>query len=213
MGTYSLELQTLRRIPKKYRKDPDKVWPEQPAGLDRAYNDAAKLEDAWHVKLITLERYCSMDELKTWLHENHPDLVLSPSWSMTGGTYGSDVRVTDYTGRTITIPNGIYENLKTDHADASVYEIVEDAWSVDLGYNQLEWLNKILPCYVDARVLKKLLDGRVKLARESDTGGLQDRISDTGYTGNFGPDVIGALADGMEYAKRNGCVLRARIVD
>lgn len=211
MGSCSLELRMLRRIPAKYKKPA--VFDGDPAGLEPAYGEAARIEDPWHIKLKVRSAYCSMDEFKAWLQKEHPGAVLEPSWSMTGGYYGYDVKVTDHNGDKITVPYGTYQSLKTPHVDAKVFERRELCWSLDLDYRDAPWLEPLFPAYIDEAFLARLAKMRYEFARKSDPADRTDRISEAGWSGRVSPDILGFLADGLAESKSKRCALYACLVD
>ena len=198
MGRYALELKMLKRIPARYRKRD--IWDGDPPGLEQSYGDICKISDPWHLQTKIRTEYCSMDELKAYLEDAHPELVLSPAWSMTGGYGGSDVTVTDAAGTKIRIPYGDYKKLET-------------CWGLDLGIHDQDWLSPILPAYVDTDLIKKAAAMRIEFARKSTPDERGDRISESGYASLMSPDVIGFLADGLAEAKHKRCALHASLVD
>lgn len=210
MGRRSLELRILKKIPARYYKTD--VFDGDPAGLEQAYGDAAGLSDPYHIRARIRSRYCSMDQLKEYLVRNHPELDLS-GWSMTGGYNHQDVRVTDMGGAVLVVPLDIYETLKTDHINESVFECQELCWSIDLGYNDEDWLAPVLPCYLDKKVLAELALIRYEWARKSDPEARSERVGMAGYSGSLCPDVIGFLADGLAEAKSKRCAVYACIVE
>lgn len=211
MGRYALELKMLKRIPARYKSRG--VWDGDPPGLERSYGDICRISDPWHLRAKIRTEYCSMDELKAYLEDTHPELVLSPAWSMTGGCGGSDVTVTDAAGTKIRIPYGDYKKLETCHVDERVFECLELCWGLDLGIHDQDWLSPILPAYVDTDLIKKAAAMRIEFARKSTPDERGDRISESGYTSRMSPDVIGFLADGLAEAKHKRCALHASLVD
>ena len=212
MGARSLELRMLRKIPAKYHKT--EIFDGDPPGLERAYGDAAELSDPYHIKAKVRSSYCTMDQLKAYLLENHKDLDLS-SWSMSGGYAGHDVRVTDAAGRCLAIPYETYESLQTEHVDEAVFECQELSWSIDLDfyYSDASWLEPVLPCYLDKKVLMELANMRYEYARRSSPGDRAERIDMAGYSGTARPDVLGFLADGLAEAKSKRRALYACMVE
>lgn len=212
MGRYALELRMLKRIPARYKKR--EIWDGDPPGLEPAYGEITNPCDNWHLQAKIRSQYCSMDELKAYLKEACPELVLSPSWSMTGGiSPGSDVIVTDACGTRHLVPCAEYEKLKTWHVDERVFEMLELSWSLDLGIHDQDWLAPLLPDYVDISLLRKLVAMRVEFAKKSSPEDRGDRISEAGYTGLTAPDVVGFLADAMAEASSKRCEIYACLVD
>lgn len=212
MGTRSLELRMLRKIPAKYYKTD--IFDGDPPGLERAYGAAAGMSDEYHLKAKIRSSYCSMDELKAYLLENYKNLDLS-SWSMSGGYNGQDVRVNDAIGQTVIVRYGIYESLESEHVDEAVFEYQELSWSIDLDpcRGDASWLEPVLPCYLDKKVLMELADIRYEHARKSSPEDRAERIDMAGWSGTTGPDVIGFLADGLAEAKSKRRALYACLVE
>lgn len=212
MGRYALELKMLKRIPARYK--PGKIWDGDPPGLEPSYGDICKNSDPWHYRAKIRTKYCSMAELKEYLASVHPELVLSPSWSMTGGSIaGTDVKVTDAAGTGLVIPYEDYEKLMTWHVDERVYESLQLCWGLDLGIRDQDWLMPLLPAYVSADLVKKAAAMRIEFARKSSPEERGDRISEAGYASLMSPDVIGFLADGLAEAKSRRCALHAALID
>lgn len=212
MGTRSLELRMLRKIPAKYYKTD--IFDGDPPGLERAYGAAADMSDDYHIRAKIRSGYCSMDELKAYLLENYKNLDLS-SWSMSGGYGGQDVRVNDAIGQTVVIRYEIYKSLETEHIDEAVFECQDLSWSIDLDfyYGDASWLEPVLPCYLDKRTLMELTDIRYEYARKSSPEDRSERIGMAGYSGTMHPDVIGFLADGLAEAKSKQRALYACLVE
>lgn len=213
MGVKQLELKLLKPIPAKIKKTAKtRVYDQEPAGLERAYGDAMKHPDDWHVELKVRSRYCSMDELKNWLMANDPTLDLSV-WSMSCGTQpGQPVQISAQ-DRYIEIPWPQYENLKTDHIDPIMFERPVQAWSIDLNPGDASWLSPVLPAYIQIDTLMKLVRMRMEYARKSAPDTRGGRISMAGYSGAMPPDIIGFLADGWAEARYTRSALYARIVE
>ena len=213
MGNPSLELCALKRIPKRYTADPNKIWDAVPQELEQVYARDFKLEDPWHVALATRDFYCSMDELKAHLAATRPELDFGGSWSMSAGPGGTGISFVDSAGVHGTMGADEYESVKTWHENRRIYRLPESSWCIDLYYGQDAWIAPALPCYVDKQVIMRLAAARIAHARKSDAQALVDRISETGYGAMCPePDLIGALIDGMEYARRGRLKLRAAIV-
>lgn len=207
MGSYSLEVQLFKRIPAKYRANPDKIWPAIPEIFTRA-TDPDPFADPWHVQLKSTSRYCSMDELKRYLSLTRPDLDLSGSWSMSGGyDLFSDIIVTTG-GKSITIPAGEYNALKSDHVVSDWYVIQQAAWSMDGLYRDYDWLKPWLPCYIKKEQLQNLLDARIAHAAKPENQVFEKLDDDYDRK-----DVLGFLADACAAARISKCGLRAYLTD
>lgn len=207
----SLELKLLKKIPSKYYAQPNRVWSEDPPGLTREWNSGHWADDAYHVKLRIASRYCSMDQLKTYLQTLMPYESFR-EWSMTGGDNNRDVVVTIH-GETIVIPYDIYDHLKTEHVDERIFIMEDEAWSIELPYGEHAWLEPVLPCYMDLKTIKKLAELRYGFARTSSFDDLTQRISDAGFSGVMSPDVTGFLSDGLAWARKRRRALYASLAD
>lgn len=213
MPARSLELTALKKIPAEYKKEPGRIYDGPPSGLAACYGKAMDLRDSYHVILDIRSRYCSMDELKAWIQANHPEMDLAGTWSMTGGYNGHDVVVTDRNGNKLRVPNDMYRALETDHVNKQSFECPYSSWSLDLGYSDSSWLEPLLPGYVSDKEILELARLRIRYAQKSDPDGLAERLNEADCTGRPCPDIIGFLADGLSWARKNRTALYARLTD
>lgn len=211
MSMPQLELRILKKIPAKYLA-PNRIYDGDPPGLERAYGAAMGLRDPWHAGLEIRSRYATMSELKNVLAIEYPEADFS-SWSATGGTEGRDVSVLTANGMTIRVPYERYEAMKTEHIDTAVFECQVQSWSLDLPSGDRDWLECLLPRYVDPHVIADLARMRYEYARKSSREARTDRISMAGWSGAQAPDVIGFVADGLAEARAARCALYACLVD
>lgn len=210
MSMPQLELRILKKIPAKYLGG--KIFDDDPPGLERAYGAAAALRDPWHAELQVRSRYCTMGELKETLAAEYPEADFS-SWSASGGTDGQDVSVWTVNGMRIRVPYERYEAMKTEHVDAVVFECQAQAWSLDLPSGDRDWLETLLPRYIDPHVIPDLARMRYEYARKSDPEARAERISLSGWSGTQAPDVIGFISDGLAESRAVRCALYACVVD
>ena len=207
MGSYALEVQLLRPVSRRYKSNPDKIWPEIPSELAQAYGPEPP-DDTWHVRLKTISRYCSMDELKQYIAMTRPGFDLSASWSMTGGIDNfSDVLVSAG-GKSLRIPAGEYDALKSDHVISNWYAVRDAEWAMDNLYGDYDWLKPFLPGYIRAETLQALLRARIGHAAADENNAI-DRL-DNEYGRH---DILGFLADAYALAKTRKCALWACLSD
>lgn len=201
----------LRRIPAKHRRLGDIFVDQLPKSLDSICGPAPDKDDDYHVTINIRSVYWTMDDIKNYIKASNPDLDFS-TWSMTGGHGGRPITASFNDGTVVEIPEYVYDAMASEHVNANRFEDVQDSWSIELPYGNHIWLEPILPCYVNAKMLASLYKYRLAFARKSDHQDLLDRISDAGYENHMEPDILGFLADGFAYAKNNRCALWACLI-
>lgn len=215
MGAYSLELRMLKKIPAKITRL-DQPLDSDPAGLDRVYSEPPKRPDDYHIELDVRSRYWTMDDVKKYILETHPEIRSDfNTWSLTGGYHGRPIVASlpeEIHAGTITIPPEIYETLMSEHVNKTLFENVAESWCLDLPRGQEAWLEPLLPCYVSEDMLGKLPILRLAFARKSEPEDLMDRICDAGHTNRQEPDVLGFLSDALAHARKSRCALWACLV-
>lgn len=202
----------LRRIPVKYRQLGTITADKLPESLDRIYGPTPEEDDSYHVTIDIRSIYWTMDDIKKHIMASHPGLDLS-TWSMTGGYGGQPIVAKFNDGTVVKIPEDIYDTFASEHVDAVRFEDVPNSWSIELPYGEHEWLEPILPCYVNEKLLASLYKYRLAFARKSDPQDLLDRMSGTEYENGIEPDILGFLSDGLALAKCNRCALWACLVE
>lgn len=202
-------MRLLRRMPARYRKgtiytDSDLMNVDTAYGMDET-------NDAYHAVVDVVGRYASMSDIGEYVKSQRPDADMS-CWSMSQ-THAGGANVTLNDGTKLQISPETIEGLKRDHISSRTIEICEESWRIEIPYDDVEWLEKVMPCYVTKIAMKKVFDARMVHAVSQDQDSLEDSVSGRGSGYDRHPDFMGFLADALALARRKGLGLYAHIID
>lgn len=202
-------MRLLRRIPARYRKgtiytDSDLMNVDTAYGMDET-------NDAYHAVVDVVGRYASMSDIGEYVKSQRPDADMS-CWSMSQ-MHGGGVKVTLNDDSQMLLGQDIIKSLEKDHISSRTIEICEESWRIEIPYDDVEWLEKVMPCYVTKIAIKKVFDARMVHAISQDQESLEDSVSGRGSGYDRHPDFMGFLADALALARRKGLGLYAHIID
>lgn len=204
-----LELRMLRRVPAGYRKE--RIYSDDELkDVDTAYG-MDEINDVYHATVNVTGRYASMNDIGMYVKSQKPDADMS-CWSMSH-THGGGARVTLNDGSSILLGQDVIKSLEMDHISSRTIEICEASWRVEIPYDDVDWLEKVVPCYITKIVMKKIFDVRMAYAVSQDQEFLEDSVSERSSSYDRHPDFMGFLADALALARRRGLGLYACIID
>ena len=208
MGTY-LNLTVLRPVGAAFRDDRSFVDEELKA-LSPAYGYTGP-EDKYHAKIRVRSNYASMADIGAYLSSLRPDLNLR-CWSMRHTHRGG--AVISVGEEQIPLSEDVMESLKQDHEQDTIYENPDREWQLEVPWEEKDWLQELLPCYIDQSVIKRLLVARMSgIGQEMDPDWLAAKVDDYTEYGNQKTDFFGFLITANAYAKRKQMALYASLGD
>lgn len=203
----TLELRMLRKIPKKYLEDRTYQCAEL-AGLEDLFRSGVPA-DAYHAEIRSESRYASSEDIKDRIAAMRPDLDLS-CWSyrwMPDRSVRASVG-----GETVDLDKETIASLEAPHVSVRAYENLEQAWSIEVPCRDAAWLEKRLPCYLDARSVAALAEARLAYARKDALEDLDERSAEQSSMPGLFPDVFGFLCDAAAIASKRRLPVYACIV-
>lgn len=206
-----LRIDMLRQMDRKFY-DGSVFREDEVAHLQSAYGYEGD-EDRYHAKMRVVSNYASMEDIKRHVLAMRPELDMR-CWSLQN-RYGD--AVVNVGGESICIPEGMMERLKADHVHSGIYMDTADSWSMELRYQEKEWLEKsvgIFPGYVEMPKIRALLSWQMRhfggMGEESLLDELRER-TETMYISAH--DVFGFLDAALAYGRRRKMALYAFLDD
>ena len=204
----TLELRMLRKIPKKYLEDRPYADAEL-AGLEDLWA-ADGLNDAYHAKIRSVSRYASSEDIKTAIAAMRPDLDMS-CWSyqlIAGGAVAAHIQ-----GEKIVLDQAATAAIERDHEAVRTYENQEQAWSIEIPRDDVLWLEKCLPGYLDAKAITKLARARLAYARQNSLENLDERAAEQSSMPGLFPDIMGFLCGAVAVSGKRRLPVYACIIE